>query len=477
MADFDVIIIGAGAAGLAAASALARDGYRIALVEARDRIGGRVYTIRPPGELLPIELGADFVHGRPEETFALAAEAGARLYEHTGNSWAAHEGNLDAEDDDTDDDADDAGDAEEGDVGAIFAAIRGWQGEDCSLRELLDRRFAGKRWEAARQRIRGYAEGFDAAEVDRVSVHWLRQTELASDAIDGDRQFRVLDGYDRILTRLSDNLPQTLADIRLLSVARELRWQRGQVVVSLASPDGAPLGDISARAALITLPLGVLKRSFDDPDSAGAMRLLPEPPGKREALARLEMGHTVKVVLRFRVVFWEKLSHHARQELGSLWQGQFVYFRQMPGLSFLFSDDPVMPTWWTPYPVVAPVLIGWAAGPRAARLANASNEAIADEAVSALARVLKMNRGDLDKLVVARYVHNWSSDPYASGGYSYVCVGGMSAPAALAEPVDDTLFFAGEATNQQGDTGMVHGALQTGYHAAAAIARALATSG
>ena len=85
MADYDVVIIGAGAAGLAAAATLAQQGYRIALVEARDRIGGRVYTIRPPGATLPIELGADFVHGRPDETFAIAAEAGLRLYEQTGN--------------------------------------------------------------------------------------------------------------------------------------------------------------------------------------------------------------------------------------------------------------------------------------------------------------------------------------------------------------------------------------------------------
>ncbi len=470
MSDYDVIIIGAGAAGLAAASTLARQGYRIALVEARDRLGGRVYTIRPPGAALPIELGADFVHGRPDETFALAAESGIRLYEQMGRAWDADEDDdILQPDEDDDDDADD----DEGDVGAIFAAINDWQGDDCSLQTLLATRFAGKRWAAARERISRYVEGFDAAEVDQVSVAWLRQTELASDAVDGARQFRVLDGYDRLLTWLGDNLPSSRADIRLLSVARELRWQHGQVEVRLETPAGASLGSLTARAALITVPLAVLKRSFAESETPGAMRFSPEPPGKRDALSVLEMGHALKVVLRFRLAFWEKLNPYTRQQLGALWPGQFLDFRLMPRLSFLFADDPVMPTWWTAHPVVAPLLTAWVAGPRAARLADRPADEIADEAVTALARILNIERATLDKLLVGRYVHNWSSDPYSGGGYSYVAVGGLDAPGELAAPVVETLFFAGEATNQHGHTGTVHGALQTGYLAASQIAQAL----
>ena len=483
MSDYDVVIIGAGAAGLAAASALARKGYRIALVEARDRLGGRVYTIRPPGATLPIELGADFVHGRPDETFALAEEAGVRLYEQSGRSWVAEaHGNDRSEVDDEDVAEGEEGEEceegeDDGDSSAIFAAILDWQEEDCSLQTLLDTRFAGARRAAARQDFSRYVEGFDAAEVDRVSVAWLRQTDLALDAIDGDRQFRVLDGYDRVLTWLGDNLPSSRADIRLLSVARDVRWQPGAVMVRLETPAGAALDEISARAALITVPLGVLKRSFSEPQSPGAVQFSPEPPGKREALARLEMGHALKVALRFRVAFWEKLTPSAMRRLGALWPGQQVHFRLMPRLSFLFADDPVVPTWWTAHPIVAPLLMGWMAGPRAARLASASADAIAGEAVTALARILSMERGILEKLLEGHYVHNWSSDPYSSGGYSYVAVGGLSAPGELAAPVEETLFFAGEATNQQGHTGTVHGALQTGYQAADEIARALGNPG
>ena len=461
MADCDVVIIGAGAAGLAAASALVRAGRTVALVEARDRVGGRVYTVRSAGATLPVELGADFIHGRPHELFELAQRSGLRLYEHTGNSWAAYGGHLISEEEGSDDD-----DSDEGDVGAVFAAIHGWQGEDRTLQSLLDERFAGERWAAARQRIRGYAEGFDAAEVDRVSIAWLRQTELASDAVDGNRQFRALDGYDSLLHALSDPLSSTgLVDIRLQHVAREIRWQRGYVEVSMESPTGAPLDAISAHTALITLPLGGLKRSFDDPQSPGAVRMLPEPPGKREALSYLEMGHAVKVLLRFSDIFWDALPQETRHSRALV---------SLPQLSFLFSDDPVMPTWWTPHPVVAPMLTGWVAGPRAARLAHESSDTIADEAVAALARVLGIPRNTIDNsLLMGHYLHNWTSDPYSSGAYSYICAGGVSAPAALADPVEDTLFFAGEATNTAGHTGTVHGALHSGYQAAAAILRAM----
>lgn len=457
MADYDVVIIGAGAAGLAAATALTRHGFSIALVEARNRVGGRVYTVRPVGATLPIELGADFVHGRPSEIFGLATEAGLRLYEHTGNTWATREGGPEPEDADEDH-------GEDGNVAAIFAAIQDWRGDDRSLRGLLDERFADARWAGARGEIRRYAEGFDAAEIDQVSVAWLQQTELASDAIDGERQFRMLDGYDRVLTWLRDNLPASLADIRLLSVARELRWRRGQASLSITAPDGEPLGDINARAALVTVPLGVLQRSFDEPDSPGALRLSPEPPGKREAMRLLGMGHAMKVVLQFSDMFWDPLPDRRANGHHPI---------TLPGVSFFFSDDHVMPTWWTSHPVAVPILTGWTGGPRAAALVDASDETILDEAVAALARVLGRKRRDLEKLLVARYVHNWGADPYARGGYSYVCAGGMSAPAALAEPVDDTLFFAGEATSTTGHTGMVHGALQTGYQAAEAILRSL----
>jgi monoamine oxidase len=146
----------------------------------------------------------------------------------------------------------------------------------------------------------------------------------------------------------------------------------------------------------------------------------------------------------------------------------------MERLSFLFSDDEVMPTWWTSYPLLTPTLTGWVGGPRATKLARQSDEAIAGQALDALARVLHVRRGILEARLEAWHLHNWSVDPYACGAYSYVRVGGMDAPVQLGVPVADTLFFAGEATSTDGHTGLVHGALATGARAAREVIAARA---
>jgi monoamine oxidase len=102
----------------------------------------------------------------------------------------------------------------------------------------------------------------------------------------------------------------------------------------------------------------------------------------------------------------------------------------------------------------------------------------ADLALDSLARALKMNRAILQDQVVAWETHDWAADPFARGAYSYVRVGGVQAQAALAQPVENTLFFAGEATELAGHQATVHGAIATGERAADEVLRSLhATSG
>ncbi len=437
MPDFDVLILGAGAAGLAAARILSAHGVSLALLEARDRIGGRVNTIRPTVSSLPIELGAEFVHGRSPEIFEIVREAGLTLCELGGDAWESQVGQLSQAEDD-----DDTG------MGAILQAVADWQGADMSFQAFLDTHFSGADWAEARRQASGYIEGFDAADPDQVSVRWLARTEAASFAIDGERQFRLLEGYDRLLVRLREGLNPARTTLALSTVARDIRWAPGEVEITAhQSGSGVPLS-FTARAALCTLPLGVLAAP---PDAPGAVRFIPALPHKHAAIEKLAMGQVVKVVFRFREVFWDN-GTQARLRL--------------PSLSFLFSDDATMPTWWTNYPLLTPILTGWVGGPRAARLASQADAAIAEQALAALARVLGVGQGYLEAQLESWQVHNWSSDPHARGAYSYVRVGGLEAPQKLGEPVEHTLFFAGEATNNEGHTGTVHGALATGRRAA-----------
>jgi monoamine oxidase len=462
MPDYDVLVIGAGAAGLAAARDLSDAGLTVSILEARDRIGGRIYTIRPSGFGLPIELGAEFVHGRPPETFAIAGAARLTLVERTGADWLSEGGrlrNTDVWDDEGDEEegVEDNEDAGEPGMGDVLAALAAERGADRSFQAFVDERFSSDRWAAARERTSLYVQGFDAADPADVSIRWLAQTEAAAASIDGGRQFRVLEGYDRLLEWLQAGLRREHGALRLSSVVRELRWSPGQVEVTLQTPLGTPLEAVTARAAVVTLPLGVLAAP---PEAPGAVRFLPDLPEQRAALGQLVMGDTVKVMLRFREHFWDFVGR-SDAALPSL-----------PRLSFLFSGDAALPTWWTSYPLLSPVLTGWVGGPRAAPFAGKPDDAIVALALDALARILHVPRAALEAHLDAWHLHNWSTDPYSRGAYSYVRVGGSDAPSApsrLAAPVAGTLFFTGEATDDAGHTGTVHAALASGRRAARAV--------
>jgi monoamine oxidase len=161
----------------------------------------------------------------------------------------------------------------------------------------------------------------------------------------------------------------------------------------------------------------------------------------------LEMGPVVRVSLCFATSFWQDEP-------------------EMADLSFLFTDDPEFPTWWTSNPLAYPILTGWAAGPNAAVHTGRSQDEIIHSAVRALARILEFDESKLRQQLTGTYMHDWQQDPFSRGAYSYASVGGFDGARALAAPVADTLYFAGEATNGDGYNGTVHGAMASGDRAA-----------
>jgi monoamine oxidase len=159
------------------------------------------------------------------------------------------------------------------------------------------------------------------------------------------------------------------------------------------------------------------------------------------------MGPVVKAVFRFRERFWES--------------------EQFRDLAFVhsFDADGPFPTWWTHLPFRVPVLTGWAGGPAAAKLAGRSRSEIVDAALDQLSVLLHLDRAQVAEEVEAAYVTDWHADPFARGAYSYAAAGHPAAPSDLAKPLDDTLFFAGEATHPT-QSGTVAGAIATGRRAA-----------
>jgi monoamine oxidase len=434
----DVVIVGAGVAGLAAADALCAQGLDVVVLEARDRIGGRVYTIRPEGLPTPVELGAEFVHGRVAATLSVADEAGVLLAETNGAHWRA---------------SDSAGDATGGEdaraadeswerFARVLARLDRAREPDRSLRAFLADEGVDAADAAA---VMGYVQGFDAADPDRVGEQWLALVEHASDEDESGHQYRVVGGYDRIPAWLARRLP--VGALRLGSPVTRVEWSRGHVGVHVGD---APASAVSARAAVIALPHAVLAGAAGARGPTVAPTFAP-PLGaaKAAALAGIATGSAVRLVLQFRERFWEGLGE--------------------PAIGFLHTPGAAIPIWWTSYPLRTSLLVGWAGGPPATALGALGEAAVVAHALDALAQAVGMSRERLDSLVVAHWYHDWDRDPYALGAYSYGVVGGIGAPRALAEPLEGTLFFAGEATDSDGRTGTVHGAIASGRRAAAEV--------
>jgi monoamine oxidase len=418
MQPTDLLIIGAGAAGLAAARIAGGASLKVAVLEARDRIGGRIHTIHDPGCAVPVELGAEFVHGMPPEIWNLAQAARLPIYESDGEQWRTRDGRL-----------------EHAVAFNVLDQMKPGK-EDISFEEFLKHVKASEEEKAWATE---YVEGFNAARKERIGIHGLIQSERAAKSIQGERIFRITQGYDSLVHVMRERLPDAVS-LYLGATVRTVRWSRGSVAAETVR------GTFEARRAIVTLPLGVLQ-------AQDAVRFEPDLDAKRESAARLAMGEVIRVTLRFRERFWQSGVPAVKDH-------------DLSKLSCLFSHDSDFPTWWSVYPMHVPVLVGWAAGARAERLSKLPEHAIVCEALAALARITGKQEHRLRDLVEAAHFHNWQTDPFSRGAYSYIPVNAMNAPERLAAPVEDTLFFAGEATDTAGFEGTVHGAIATGERAA-----------
>ena len=165
----------------------------------------------------------------------------------------------------------------------------------------------------------------------------------------------------------------------------------------------------------------------------------------------------MRVVLLFRERFWEQLDIPGTGADEDLSQ-----------LGFIHYPDASIPTWWSLLPLHAPVLVGWAGGPVAERLAGLSEAEAVSAALGSLKKIFGVSERSLRDALARSYIHNWNTDPFSRGGYAYLPVDGLRAQQALARPIQNTLFFAGEATSV-GHIGTVHGAIESGQRAAREI--------
>jgi monoamine oxidase len=442
-----VAVIGAGVAGLAAAHALHDAGIDVVILEARERIGGRVFTLREPTLPVPLELGAEFVHGSAPELHDLAREAKLTLVDIGGERWERRDGKLHR--------IDDFWKLLE----VVMSRLDAGREPDRSFQSFLNSRFQ-RRHAHARALARQYVEGFHAADPTRVSERALAEGGSPGGDILERRLGRIVSGYDEVPRWIGRDV---LDRVRFGAVVTSVLWSPRQVEIETRDPSGNSSIALQARAAVIALPLGVLQAPPTEPGAVLFAPALELDREKAAALAGMELGPVLRVVLRLAEPFW--LSKRFMKRANS---------QELDRLAFVHSDDSDFPVWWTAYPVFAPVLVAWVGGPRAKQLAGASDAEIIERATAALARQFGFTRREASGCVQTAWLHNWIADPYARGAYSYMLVGGNEAPAKLARPLRRTLFFAGEASDSEGRTGTVHGAIATGRRAARQVLRALA---
>jgi len=406
--DTDFIVIGAGAAGLAAADELMRAGRSVLVLEARERVGGRCWTRRMPGLEIPVELGAEFIHGEAKITHTLLKRAGVAAVDSVREQRYLENGRLRR-------------------INAFAEAQKAVKHaldlpEDTSFAAFLARQRLPAKTKAFATMM---VQGFDAADPRRVSARSIAEEWGGGEL--GASQPRPQGGYGALLEWLATGMVARGAQLRLGASVNAVRWQRGRVSVS-----GGFLGErftASARRAIVTLPLGVLQ--------AGPLRFSQ----KRAALAKLASGPVIRVAMRFQRAFWEKRA---------------------PQVAFFHSPRAPFPTFWTPLPMRAALLTAWAGGPKAQRLTGSSTRTLVR---AALASVESVFGKGVERQLAAAYVQDWQHDPCSRGGYSYVLVGGSNARQELAAPIGDTIFFAGEATDSE-EAGTVAGALRSGVRAA-----------
>jgi monoamine oxidase len=422
----DVIVIGGGIAGLGAARELARKGFRVVLLEARDRLGGRISTVKARGSRQTVELGAEFVHGGNAELRALFRRAAVKMksvpremveLEDKRLTYHPHYWRN---------------------VARLIAKIpANTKGSFGSFLRKSAKSFSPQE----RKSVRDYVESFNAGPASQISAAAIRPEGGGAEQ----SQHRPLGGYGQIVDHLHRELRALGVRVLLRSEVTKVAWARGDVSVWVRTSAKLPVR-FSASAAVVTLPLGVLQ--------ARAVEFSPRLKMKERLIAQLGSGDAARVTLQFRAEFWRrKIVSTAKP---SKRPGDF-HFIQAPGRDF--------PVWWVPG--AAPLMVGWAGSPKAAPIITLPRARLLAAALRSLAAIWGVPQKTLKAELRAWWSHDWSSDSFARGSYSYTIAGKETGAERLAEPVAHALYFAGEAT--AAEPGTVHGALASGIAAAKKI--------
>lgn len=418
-----VVVIGAGLAGLAAAKELQVQGHEVLVVEARDRIGGRVWTSKQWKDL-PLDLGASWIHGvKGNPLTGLADEIKAQRLVTSYDRAATYNTSGKRL---TDQDEERLDQLRSRLYKAIERAQR--QDDDVSLRQAIEPIVRGFAKDSEERRFADFVLSSEieqeySGSASKLSAHWFDEAD-------------TFGGDDALFAGGFSTIPEFLAEglnIQLGQIVREVRW--GNPPASVITKDS----EFEADCVLVTLPLGVLQAATVTftPDLSG---------GKREAIRNLGMGVLNKCYLLFSEPFWPK---------------DIDWLEYIPAEHGAWSE-------WVSFSRTAskPVLLGFNAADRGREIEALSDEKIVASALETLRTIF----GERIPKPTAYQVTRWAKDPFALGSYSFNAVGSTpNMRKALAAPLEGRVFFAGEAAHPA-YFATAHGAYLSGLRAAIEIA-------
>lgn len=414
MEQADIIIIGAGAAGLMAANELSKNGKSVLVIEGRDRTGGRIDTRPLHGFSHLVETGAEFIHGSLPLTLQLLEAANLQHTSTGGEVYRMTNGKLEQQDafmDGSD---------------RLMAAFNRLD-HDIPVSEFLNNYLSGEENSQLRHGITQFAQGYDAADITKAST-----LALASEFNDQEQeQYRVCGGYSRLVQYLETACRHHGCSFSLNEQVVKIKWQPGSVEITTASGSR-----YKAPQIVITVPIGILTNSSE----GSSIRFSPAIPEKIAAAKKIGYGAVIKFSLAFNTCFWQ-------DKVEEPW--------------FIFSDAKI-PTWWTQAPEAANSLTGWLTGPPCNEFAHAKDEELLKAALISLAKIFDLPVEQLFTNLGAHVITNWAIDPFSLGAYTYAAVGDAEAREILREPVQSTLYFAGEGVINGKDKGTVEAALRSG---------------
>jgi monoamine oxidase len=425
----DILVIGAGAAGLMAAFELAKAGRNVTVLEARGRCGGRIHTLKNEIFFNEAELGAEFIHGDLPVTIALLYEAKIPYHAAGGEMWHYHNGKFD----------DEGGQMEGWDL--LMEKLKNLK-QDIDISEFLEKEFPSEEYLSLKNSVRKFVCGYDTADPDNASSFALRREWQSEDE---GAQHRIRGGYGAMIKYLEDEFKRLGGSVYLNTVVTDIFWEQGKVKAITDERTA-----YHAKQVIIALPLGVLQAEKHE---EGAISFHPPITVQEAAIKKMGFGAIIKILLEFDEPFWEGKA------------AETLAGESLKNMSFLLSDEKI-PTWWTQIPDHSPVLTGWLGGPAAAEQADATNDELLQQSLQSLNNMFNRSINELKDRLVAFDVVNWTNEPFTRGSYAYDTVESPTARKLLNTPVSNTIFFAGEYLYDGAAMGTVEAALTSGKETA-----------